>query len=1095
MTVLSKNTESVSGQGDPITLKALNLYFCNVRSIGNKKSTIQNILDHGMIDIGMFSEINTKNVPRFKGYQQFTLYSKRRFHGLTVAVKNEIANNVIRIPHEESGLEIIHLMYREAPVPINFVAVYLDVEARTNVDEIRSTHDKLKSIADDILEKGQGLVIMGDFNRNIFSETLSVGSKLLKEWLQEGTMQILNESTKPTRIDPATGRGSVLDLCLISNNVASCNKGFYVDTEKSLTPFSIVKNQSGFVQKYTDHRAIILQMEIPAYLKFPKNSYCDINYANKEGWDKLAEVSNKYAAQIDEIINTNDDVNVIERKIAMVDMEIAIEAFGIVWKKDTKKQRKKDNKELQELFDEQFEDLDRVLDEGVIGKDLHKKIYSIRNHIKGNKVNRQESMAINDPETGELITNPSEIKQKSLEFNLKILRKNKPRAEDAEEIKEKQVNHDSIMKMNDTDSWKLDIGMYKKVCEKIKTKNKNMFKFFNKSGHQYKGSIFRLMEKLIQLEEIPFKYGATSLIPIWKKKGSALDLNNMRFIHMRHWRCKILEALITEKMKDSIVKATPKMQLGGMPKSSGVEHLVVLKTWMKKKGDRKEAGIFQTFDMAKFFDKESLLDCMYTLNTKAKVDNKSYRIWYKINERTRISVRTSVGASGFYGIYDSIGQGQNAAALVSSLNIGCAIEETFQNIPSTSVGRVPLNSFIFQDDIGKVNDKVEDARRGCIQIDNTLKRKLLSVNYDKSKYLLFGNAAQKRRMLRNIEKNPIKMGGVELHSTSSEMYLGDMISDQGCEKSISETIDLRIRKLKSKVKEIIEIVEHPLMNSVGNALPAFKLFEATIIPALLHNCESWIGIKEKHYDELQEFQEEFIRKVLHLHVSTPKAILQWDIGMMPMKWRIIQKKLLFVRKVMHEKPITSLVKRVLLEEFVQHIEGLGYECRLACMELGILNVAFFDIPPWEIKRIIAEKIFKDAKEAMLNSSKVADRVTDNAEDNSYINCLSLPLCRVWIRFRARAIKGVKINFKNSFKDNLNCRLCTANVHETQEHLQMCEGTAYERRGLRGLEVGYWRDVLLFWRRMIVKISGKNMEPVKKKATVTQVHQDEALSDI
>ena len=124
-----------------------------------------------------------------------------------------------------------------------------------------------------------------------------------------------------------------------------------------------------------------------------------------------------------------------------------------------------------------------------------------------------------------------------------------------------------------------------------------------------------------------------------------------------------------------------------------------------------------------------------------------------------------------------------------------------------------------------------------------------------------------------------------------------------------------------------------------------------------------------------------------------------------------------------------------------------------------------------------------------SSPKVADRVTDNPDDNSYINCLSLPLCRIWIRVRARAIKEVKINFKNSFKDNLNCRLCTANVHESQEHLQICEGTAFERRGLRGLEVGDWRDVLLFWRRMNVKmVSVKN-------ATVTQrVHQDGALSD-
>merc|ERR1711893_324841 len=105
----------------------------------------------------------------------------------------------------------------------------------------------------------------------------------------------------------------------------------------------------------------------------------------------------------------------------------------------------------------------------------------------------QESMAINDPLSGELITNPEEIKQKSLEHNMRILTKNKPREEDKVEIKEKHDNHEEIMKMTDTDAWSLNMNSYTKVLGNIKLKNKNMFKFFNKAGHRYKGSIFKFM--------------------------------------------------------------------------------------------------------------------------------------------------------------------------------------------------------------------------------------------------------------------------------------------------------------------------------------------------------------------------------------------------------------------------------------------------------------------------------------------------------------------------------------------------------------------------------------------------------------------------
>ena len=58
---------------------------------------------------------------------------------------------------------------------------------------------------------------------------------------------------------------------------------------------------------------------------------------------------------------------------------------------------------------------------------------------------------------------------------------------------------------------------------------------------------------------------------------------------------------------------------------------------------------------------------MDTLNKKANIDAKSYRMLYKINANTKISVKTSVGESKSAPIDDSIGQGSFSAALSSSL--------------------------------------------------------------------------------------------------------------------------------------------------------------------------------------------------------------------------------------------------------------------------------------------------------------------------------------------------------------------------------------------------------------------------------------------
>ena len=96
------------------------------------------------------------------------------------------------------------------------------------------------------------------------------------------------------------------------------------------------------------------------------------------------------------------------------------------------------------------------------------------------------------------------------------------------------------------------------------------------------------------------------------------------------------------------------------------------------------------------------------------------------------------------------------------------------------------------------------------------------------------------------------------------------------------------------------------------------MFEAQIIPSLLNNAESWIGITNKQITALQDFQDTFTRKVLHLAPSTTKALINWDVGMMPMKWRVASKKLQFIRKI-SLKDNRNIAKEVLLAEVIEGI--------------------------------------------------------------------------------------------------------------------------------------------------------------------------------
>ena len=124
---------------------------------------------------------------------------------------------------------------------------------------------------------------------------------------------------------------------------------------------------------------------------------------------------------------------------------------------------------------------------------------------------------------------------------------------------------------------------------------------------------------------------------------------------------------------------------------------------MKEEG--KSNGIFQTLDIEKFFDKESLMDVMFTLNKEAKICDKYYRLWFKLR-----------------------------------------------------LGLMHLNSLIMQDDIRKMNDRLEDTRSGCYKIDDTLNRKHLSVNYDKSKCLIIGSQKFRNETMKELNEKPMNMG-------------------------------------------------------------------------------------------------------------------------------------------------------------------------------------------------------------------------------------------------------------------------------------------------------------------------------------------------
>ena len=104
-----------------------------------------------------------------------------------------------------------------------------------------------------------------------------------------------------------------------------------------------------------------------------------------------------------------------------------------------------------------------------------------------------------------------------------------------------------------------------------------------------------------------------------------------RFIHSKSWFPRVAEALVVEEgLKSPLIDGSSKYQIGGQPGHRAEELVFCLKSIISKYRAEGKMLIIQTFDLAKFFDKEMIEDAILT-SARRGADPKTCRLWYKLN--------------------------------------------------------------------------------------------------------------------------------------------------------------------------------------------------------------------------------------------------------------------------------------------------------------------------------------------------------------------------------------------------------------------------------------------------------------------------------
>ena len=142
---------------------------------------------------------------------------------------------------------------------------------------------------------------------------------------------------------------------------------------------------------------------------------------------------------------------------------------------------------------------------------------------------------------------------------------------------------------------------------------------------------------------------------------------------------------------------------------------------------------------------------------------------------------------------------------------------------------------------------------------------------------------------------------------------------------------------------------------------ALILWEACVIPSLLHGAGTWTNITAATEKNLNSLQIWHMRMVLGVGPGAPLAALRWDLGLVDMKLRIWKEK---ISMILHLRSLGegSLASKIYREQTSQGWPGLVKETKTICEALNIEDCNTTNMETKEYKKVVIEAIKKKDEE-------------------------------------------------------------------------------------------------------------------------------------
>ena len=189
---------------------------------------------------------------------------------------------------------------------------------RTEMEKIRTRGESCGLIGD--LNK---LVGCGDLGVPGNHPEVSLGGRLLRELLGTGNWYLVNGLGQEmvrggpfTRIDPATGFQSCLDLFVVSRELLPYVNNLMIDSNRELAVGRAMKLGNTYKTVFSDHFTCILTLkDLPTVQNTKSEKTAIWNLAKEGGWTKYKELTEEYSKSLEKAIDTGENVEEKMKKL------------------------------------------------------------------------------------------------------------------------------------------------------------------------------------------------------------------------------------------------------------------------------------------------------------------------------------------------------------------------------------------------------------------------------------------------------------------------------------------------------------------------------------------------------------------------------------------------------------------------------------------------------------------------------------------------------------------------------------------------------------------------------------------------------------